>query len=98
MRTFPCHLCKLNSNTVACQIEAAQLGVQAYRWWVQTRWRAPEVFEDEENRDKDTKSSGVYSFAIIFFEVLDGKVPTNVLQSICDRVRLGFARCGLLSW
>jgi len=51
----------------------------------------------EENREKDTKSSGVYSFAIIFFEVLNGKVPTNVLQSIRDRVRVGFTRCGLLS-
>jgi hypothetical protein len=33
------------------KIEAAQLGVQPYCWWVQTRWGAPEVFEDEENRD-----------------------------------------------
>ncbi|CAN5953701.1 unnamed protein product [Sphagnum jensenii] len=55
-----------------------------------SKWRAPEVFEDEENRDKDTKSSGVYSFGIIFFVVLNRKVPTNVLQSICDTVRLGF--------
>jgi len=35
--------------------------------------------------------------AFIFFEVLNGKFPTNVLQSICDRLRLGFTRCGLLS-
>jgi hypothetical protein len=54
--------------------------------------------------ETDTKSVGVYSFARIFFEVLTGKVPfkdiplRNILQSICDRVRLGFIRCGLLSW
>jgi len=53
--------------------------------------------------EKDTKSVCVYSFASIFFEALTGKVPfkdiplRNILQSICDRVRLGFIRCGLLS-
>ncbi len=97
MHTFPCHLCKLNSNTVPVKIEAALFWVKPYHWWVQTQWRAPEVFEDEENRDKDTKSSGVYSFAIFLFMVLDVKVPTNVLQSICDRERLGFSRCGIMS-
>jgi hypothetical protein len=57
-----------------------------------------EAFE-EENKG-DTKSVGVYSFAIVLFEVLTGKVPfkdiplRNVLQSICGRVRLGFTRCG----
>jgi hypothetical protein len=66
------------------KIEAALFWVQPYHWWVQTQWRAPEVFEDEENRDKHTISSGVDSFAIILFVVLNGKVPTNVLQSICD--------------
>ncbi len=49
-------------------------------------------------------SVGVYIFARIFFEVLTGIFPfkdiplRNILQSICDRVRLGFIRCGLLSW
>jgi hypothetical protein len=61
------------------------------------RYLKTEVFEDEENRDKHTKSSGVYSFAIILFVVLNGKVQTNVLQSICDRVRLGFFRCGIMA-
>jgi serine/threonine protein kinase len=49
-------------NHCCLKIEAAQFWVQPYHWWVQTQWRAPQVFEDEENRDKDTKSSGVYSF------------------------------------
>jgi serine/threonine protein kinase len=66
-----------------------------------TWWSAPEAFEDE-NRDKIKISRCVYS--LIFFEVLTGKVPfkdiplRDILQSICDRVRLGFTRCGLLSW
>jgi hypothetical protein len=51
-----------------------------------------------------TKLVGVYSFAMIFFEVFTGRVPfkdiplRNILQSICDRVRLWFTRCGVLSW
>ncbi len=57
------------------------------------RWRAPEVFEDEANREKYTKSADVYSFAMLFFEVLTGEIPfagigpTMVLQSIRDGVR-----------
>jgi protein phosphatase 1L len=53
-----------------------------------TKWRAPEVFKDEENRKKYTKSADVYSFAIIFSEVLTGEMPfqgmsqTNLLQRI----------------
>jgi len=53
-----------------------------------TKWRAPEVFEDEENKEKYTKSADVYSFAIIFSEVLTGEMPfqgmpqTNLLQRI----------------
>jgi serine/threonine protein kinase len=53
-----------------------------------TKWRAPEVFEDEENREKYTKSADVYSFAIIFSEVLTGEMPfqgmpqTNLLKRI----------------
>jgi len=53
-----------------------------------TKWRAPEVFEDEENREKYTNSADVYSFAIIFSEVLTGEMPfqgmpqTNLLQRI----------------
>ncbi|KAH9564225.1 hypothetical protein CY35_04G014500 [Sphagnum magellanicum] len=58
-----------------------------------TRWRAPEVFEDEANREKYTKSADVYSFAMLFFEVLTGEIPfadigsTMVLQSIRDEIR-----------
>ncbi|CAM6024125.1 unnamed protein product [Sphagnum balticum] len=57
------------------------------------RWRAPEVFEDEANREKYTKSADVYSFAMLFFEVLTGEIPfadigsTMVLQSIRDEIR-----------
>ncbi len=53
-----------------------------------TKWRAPEVFEDEENREKYTNSADVYSFAIIFSEVLTAEMPfqgmpqTNLLQRI----------------
>ncbi len=53
-----------------------------------TKWRAPEVFEDEENREKYTNSADVYSFAITFSEVLTGEMPfqgvpqTNLLQRI----------------
>ncbi|KAH8976295.1 hypothetical protein BDL97_01G206600 [Sphagnum fallax] len=58
-----------------------------------TRWRAPEVFEVEENREKYTKSADVYSFSMVCFEVLTGAVPFKdkplgtLLQSICDGVR-----------
>jgi hypothetical protein len=58
-----------------------------------TRWRAPEVFEVEENREKYTKSADVYSFSMLCFEVLTGDVPFKdkplgtLLQSIRDGVR-----------
>ncbi|CAK9193417.1 unnamed protein product [Sphagnum troendelagicum] len=58
-----------------------------------TRWRAPEVFEVEENRKKYTKSADVYSFSMLCFEVLTGAVPfkdrplRTLLQSIRDGVR-----------
>jgi serine/threonine protein kinase len=57
------------------------------------RWRAPEVFEDEANREKYTKSADVYSFAMVFFQVLTGEIPfadigpTMVLKSIRDGTR-----------
>ncbi|CAK9208453.1 unnamed protein product [Sphagnum troendelagicum] len=41
-----------------------------------TPWRAPEVFDQEDNKDtKYTKAADVYSFAMVFFEVLTGKTP-----------------------
>jgi predicted Ser/Thr protein kinase len=58
-----------------------------------TRWRAPEVFEVEENRKKYTKSADVYSFSMLCFEVLSGDVPFQdkplgtLLESIRDGVR-----------
>jgi serine/threonine protein kinase len=36
---------------------------------------APEVFENEKNTVKYTKAADVYSFAMVFFEVLTGAVP-----------------------
>ncbi len=47
-----------------------------------TPWRAPEVFEDEENTEKYTNAADVYSFALVFFEVLTGEVPfANIPRS-----------------
>jgi serine/threonine protein kinase len=40
-----------------------------------TKWRAPEVFEDDNNPGKYKKSADVYSFAMVFFEVLTGEIP-----------------------
>jgi serine/threonine protein kinase len=40
-----------------------------------TKWRAPEVFEDDNNPGKYKKSADVYSFAMVFFEVLTGETP-----------------------
>jgi protein phosphatase 1L len=58
-----------------------------------TRWRAPEAFEDEANIEKYRKSADVYSFALVFFEVLIGEIPfegiplTNVLRCIRNGMR-----------
>jgi serine/threonine protein kinase len=38
-----------------------------------TLWRAPEVFK--QNTQKYTKAADVYSYAMVFFEVLTGKMP-----------------------
>jgi len=56
-----------------------------------TKWRAPEVYEDEENREKYTKSADVYSFAIIFSEVLTGEMPFQgvLLTTLLQRIRNG---------
>jgi len=40
-----------------------------------TLWRAPEVFEDKLNREKYTNAADVYSYAMVFFEVLTGNIP-----------------------
>ncbi|CAM6069760.1 unnamed protein product [Sphagnum tenellum] len=58
-----------------------------------TWWRAPEVYEVEENRVKYTKPADVYSFSMLCFEVLTGHVPfkgekrTTLLESIHKGVR-----------
>jgi serine/threonine protein kinase len=58
-----------------------------------TRWRAPEVFDVDENREKYTKSADVYSFSMLCFEVLTGDIPFKdkpagtLHQSIRDGVR-----------
>lgn len=45
-----------------------------------TKWRAPEVFEDDNNPGKYKKSADVYSFAMVFFEVLTGETPFDGIQ------------------
>ncbi len=57
------------------------------------QWRAPEVFQDEQNTEKYTNAADVYSFTLVFFEVLTGEVPfTNISKSQI----LGKIRCGHL--
>jgi serine/threonine protein kinase len=53
---------------------------------------APEVFNVEDNKDKNyTKAADVYSYAMIFFEVLTGKLPfEGVLRGeIFERIKKG---------
>jgi serine/threonine protein kinase len=59
-----------------------------------TRWRAPEVFDDEWNLEKYTNSADVYSFAVIFSEVLTGEKPfphidynAEIFKSVSSGVR-----------
>jgi len=53
------------------------------------QWRAPEVFQDKQNTEKYTNAADVYSFALVFFEVLTGEVPfakiskSQILGKIC---------------
>ncbi|CAK9193755.1 unnamed protein product [Sphagnum troendelagicum] len=55
-------------------------------------WRAPEVFQDEQNTEKYTNAADVYSFALVFFEVLTGEVP---FANISKSQILGKIRCGV---
>jgi len=55
------------------------------------QWRAPEVFQDEQNTEKYTNAADVYSFALVFFEVLTGEVP---FANISKSQILGKIRCG----
>jgi serine/threonine protein kinase len=56
------------------------------------QWRAPEVFQDEQNTEKYTNAADVYSFALVFFEVLTGEMP---FADIPNPQILGSIRCGL---
>jgi serine/threonine protein kinase len=58
------------------------------------RWRAPEVFRDEDMiSNKYTWSSDVYSFAMVCYEILSGDFPFQELlpgdlhEAICDGER-----------
>jgi len=55
------------------------------------QWRAPEVFQDKQNTEKYTNAGDVYSFALVFFEVLTGEVP---FANISKSQILGKIRCG----
>jgi len=55
------------------------------------QWRAPEVFKDKQNTEKYTNAADVYSFALVFFEVLTGEVP---FANISKSQILGKIRCG----
>jgi serine/threonine protein kinase len=53
------------------------------------QWRAPEVFQDEQNTEKYTNAADVYSFALVFFQVFTSEVPfaniskPQILGKIC---------------
>ncbi len=55
-----------------------------------TLWRAPEVFK-KGSGEKYRKSADVYSFAIIFFDVLTGKTPFDgvLRQKLYEHIRSG---------
>jgi serine/threonine protein kinase len=55
-----------------------------------TLWRAPEVFKKSGGK-KYRKSADVYSFAIIFFEVLTGKTPFDGVrrEAFYEHIRSG---------
>jgi len=55
------------------------------------QWRAPEVFQDEQNTEKYTNAADVYSFALVFFEVLTTEVP---FAKISRSQILGEIHCG----
>ncbi|KAH8949079.1 hypothetical protein BDL97_10G011700 [Sphagnum fallax] len=56
-----------------------------------TQWRAPEVFQEEQNTEKYTNAADVYSFALVFYEVLTSEVP---FANISKSQILGKIRCG----
>jgi len=62
-----------------------------------TLWRAPEVFEHKQNTGKYTKAADVYSYAMVFYEVLTGKMPwcdtqgnrTVSMSDLLPSIRMG---------
>ncbi|CAM6015050.1 unnamed protein product [Sphagnum balticum] len=59
-----------------------------------TPWRAPEMFDVVDNKNtKYTKAADVYSFAMVFFEVLTGKTPfsdvlrKDLYKKVCEGER-----------
>ncbi|KAH8949077.1 hypothetical protein BDL97_10G011500 [Sphagnum fallax] len=62
-----------------------------------TLWRAPEVFKDKQNIEKYTKAADVYSYAMVFYEVLTRKMPwcdaegnpTVRMSDLLARIRRG---------
>jgi serine/threonine protein kinase len=56
---------KLKEATNSAMFTSKEIGA--------TLWRAPEVFK--QNTEKYTKAADVYSYAMVFFEVLTGKIP-----------------------
>lgn len=55
------------------------------------RWRAPEVFRDEQMVTKYTWSADVYSFAMTCYEVLTGEIPFQgvPLAEVYQKVKAG---------
>jgi len=68
------------------------------------QWRAPEVFQDEQNTEKYTNAADVYSFALVFFEVLTRDVPfakiskSQILEKICSGKRPILPPDGYCPW
>ncbi len=61
MDNFPRHLCKLNSDFGEPKLKLHDSGYTTPMVGT-TRWRAPEVFEVEENRDEVHKIGGCAQF------------------------------------
>jgi len=95
-------LCEAGDATAPCweyfHVKLADVGLSKFKLEMlqassfQTdacRWRAPEVFRDEEMISKYSWPADVYSFAMTCYEILTGKVPFQgwplaiVYQKVC---------------
>lgn len=95
-------LCEAGDATAPCweyfHVKLADVGLSKFKLEMlqassfQTdacRWRAPEVFRDEEMISKYSWPADVYSFAMTCFEILTGEVPFQgwplsiVYQKVC---------------